>query len=291
MPNSASNRATIGLLGIGAALAVGTLAARRQNRLDVQTQPPASTTTAKTSGQGGGGGVTVISGTTTVTPRPAPIPPKPTVTVAAVVPAGPSWAGEPGVNASVDLQRQAATLAKFLAAINPTAWGLSPIARQNFALDVCLVAKQEAFPLDVLVGHMWAESACTSSMKATPGSGAWGPLQVSRITCADVGAVYPPPTVQEAIRTGVKYLRKCRNYGAGSLNDALRMYGLGPGGFQDFMKYGCSGTPCTRPQTVWRHECGCSGQQNRYTWKVNAMAKRAATVGLHTRPWADWRAK
>ncbi|MEF2280367.1 hypothetical protein V3W47_18900 [Deinococcus sp. YIM 134068] len=208
-------------------------------------------------------------------------------------PAGPSWSSpaQPAVNASSDLQKQATKLSALLVQANPTAWALSPIARQNFALELALVAKQEEYPLDLLVGHAWAESALTPAMKATAGSGAYGPLQVTRTSCADVGMSYPPATLQDAVRAGIRYMRKCRTYGASSLNDALLMYGLGPGGLQQFKQYGCSGTPCSRPQSVWRHECGCNGASNRYTWKVHAMTRRAASFNLHTLPWADWMAK
>lgn len=284
MENSASSKGLLMLAGIGAALTVGAVAAATSNRKAAQTTPAAPVNPSQPVGIGGGGGTTTPKPTPKPTPTPAPTP------APGGVPAGPTWwAPEPAPNAPSDLPGQARKLAALLAVINPKAWALSPNARYNFALDVCLVAQQEAYPLDLLVGHMWAESACTPCMTPTKGSGAYGPLQVTRITCEDVGMAYPPRNVQEAIRTGIKYLRKCWKYGALNLTDGLRMYGLGPGGFAQFQKAGCSGSPCSRSQTVWRHECGCNGAANRYTWKVAAMMRRAAGYNLHTRSLVTWR--
>lgn len=279
MGSSASNKgaavAVLGLLGIGAGLAAGSLAATSSNAKAAK-GAGAAPSTGTPVGVGGGGGA----------PVPAPVPTPTPAPAAGPVPAGPVWAPQPAVSTKTISQRVEA-LQPFLKRVQPY-WVARPKECGQFAAALVMAAELEQYPLDLLIGHAWAEGALKPYMTPTKGSGAYGPVQVTAITCADVGMSYPPADVLVACRTGIRYMRKLRRYGAPDLTGALRMYGLGPGGYRQFMAEGCGGKPCARPQSVWRHECGCSGASNRYTWKVNAMAKRAAAAGLHSRPWADW---
>lgn len=272
---SGNGKATLalGLLGIGAGLAAGSLAATSSNARAAKGSGAAPATGTPV-GVGGGGGAPV--------PAPAPTP----APAAGPVPAGPVWAPQPAVSAKTISQRVEA-LQKFLKVVQPY-WLARPTECGKFAAALVMAAELEQYPLDLLIGHAWAEGALKPYMTPTKGSGAYGPVQVTAITCADVGMSYPPADTLTACRVGIRYMRKLRRYGAPDLTGALRMYGLGPGGYKQFMTEGCSGKPCSRPQSVWRHECGCSGSAQRYTWKVNGMAKRAASAGLHSRPWADW---
>lgn len=227
--------------------------------------------------------------------------PAPTTTPAATaapttgnVPAGPAWTGEPAVNASTLLDKRTDALSAFLLKVQPLYWSTRPKERRIFASELVTAAYQENYPLDMLVGHCWAEGALRPYMTPTAGSGAYGPLQVTAIACQDVGMSYPPRTVQQAVTVGIRLLRlyaKRHAEASGSFNNALRIYGMGYGGFLQFQQAGCSGKPCERAQSVWRHECGCSGAGNRYTWKVNEMARKASAANLHTLPWSNWRAK
>ncbi|MFB9994504.1 hypothetical protein ACFFLM_21335 [Deinococcus oregonensis] len=290
------------LAGIGVGLAAGALAAAQGSKR------PAVTTPSPTKPTGSGGTATVpsvppkVTTPSTATPRPAPTPPTPVITIPKPtgptgpqptekgVPAGPSWGNQPNVNAPNGLEAKAAKVERFIKAQNPAAW-LSPIALPMFAKIVCIVAEEEKYPLDLLLGHMWAENALSGSMVPTRLSGAIGPLQVTAITCADVGMSYPPRDQKEAIRAGIRYMRKANSYGAVTITDALRVYGLGPTGWRNFKREGCDGAPCSRSQSVWKHECGCSGPSQRYTHKVNGMTLKAAAAGLHDRDWRAWAVK
>lgn len=282
MSSSASSKAGVLLALAGAGVAAGIVAAGRSNAGAAQPKPTAPTSGGAPVGSGGGGGVTV-PGLPKPKPTPAPTP-KPTPGTS-IVPE-PFWSPDP---ATVNLtqSQQVVKLQAFLKRVQPY-WIPRPAECGRFAAALVMAADLERYPLDLLVGHAWAEGALKPYMVPTKGSGAYGPVQVTAITCKDVGMSYPPADVLTACRVGIRYMRKMRAYGAPNLNGALRMYGLGPGGYRDFVREGCSGQPCSRPQSVWRHECGCSGDSNRYTYKVANMAKKAAAAGLHTRRWSDW---
>lgn len=278
MGNSGSSKAGVLLALAGAGVAAGIVAAGRSNAGAAQPKPAAPTSGGVPVGSGGGGGVPVPTPKPTPAPTPAPAGP---------VPAGPFWGPEP-MPVNLTQSQQVVKLQAFLKRVQPY-WIARPTECGRFAAALVMAADLERYPLDLLVGHAWAEGALKPYMTPTKGSGAYGPVQVTAITCNDVGMSYPPADPLAACRAGIRYLRKCYSaYGARDLTGALRMYGLGPGGYRDFMREGCGGKPCARPQSVWRHECGCSGAGNRYTWKVADMAKKAAAAGLHTRPWLSW---
>lgn len=284
--NNSKGLAMLGLLGAGVAV----VAVATSGRAQPATRPAAGTPTPAKPGTAP---VTTPKPGTPPTPKPAPVPGTgagiggQVGAGAGIVPDGPSWANEPAGSGKTVSQRVQA-LSAFLLKVQPVYWTPRPNERAKFAAELVMAAELEGYPLDLLIGHAWAEGALRPYMQPTAGSGAYGPVQVTSITCADVGMSYPPANVLTAAQVGIRYMRKCRRYGAMTLNDALMMYGLGPGGFRDWKQAGCSGTPCSRPQSVWRHECGCSGQATRYRWKIEAMARKAGAAGLHTVPWARW---
>ena len=300
------NRSSTALLGMTAALGVATVAALASNRNVTRTQPG---TVDPAVGVGGG---TPTKPTTTPKPTPTPKPstggttpavagvapvlniPVPAPTAApttAPVPAGPTWSGEPGITPLAVSQR-VAVLSRFLKKHQPVYWVPRPKECDQFAAALVMAAELEKYPLDLLVGHAWAEGALKPYMTPTAGSGAYGPTQVTAISCADVGMSYPPKDIMTACTVTIRQLRvlaRRHSEAAGSLNAALRIYGMGYGNYQKFLKLG-KNVPCNQISiSVWRHEIGCSGAANRYTWKIREMTGKAAAVGLHTRPWASWR--
>lgn len=280
------SKTTLTLIGLGAVAAAAGQAKKAAT-------PAKSGNSATPLPAGGGtGSVIVVGGGGTGQPAPKPTTPTP---ADPKIPAGPPWTGEPStttpLKTAADAEKLAGKVSAFLLAQNPLYWTSRPTERKAFAVALVSACASERYPLDVLLGHCWAEGALQPYMTPTAGSGAYGPLQVSAITCKDVNQPYPPPNVYGALVTGIRALRVLakRHPEARSLTNALRVYGMGYGGFQEFQKFGCSGTPCKRQQSVWRAECSCGGAANRYTWKVYAMTKKAAAAGLHTLPWAAWR--
>lgn len=147
-------------------------------------------------------------------------------------------------------------------------------------------------PLDLLVGHAWAEGGFGAHMSPNS-AGAVGPLQITRICAADVGETYPPRDLDHAALIGAKYLKKLRRSypeARGSLTALFRMYGMGPGQYRKWIAQGanvCAGA-CTHPYTVVRAECGCGSHPvNGYTAKIYGMAKKAAPY-LHTMNWSEF---
>ncbi|WP_189008436.1 hypothetical protein [Deinococcus roseus] len=171
------------------------------------------------------------------------------------------------------------------AALKKEGCKLNALERRKLAVSLAVVAHEESYPLDFLLGHVFAEHPSTD---LTPNrAGAIGPLQMTAIACKSVGEYYPPQSLDAAVRAGIKYMKQLRHgqsAAKNSLKNTLRMYGMGPGGFSTYLQDGCS-RPCgTYPLSVWASECGCTAYV--YTDRVLGIARRHPE--LHTQKWNAW---
>lgn len=222
---------------------------------------------------------------TPAAPKPsAPAAPKPSVSP---VIAGPAWSSV----------RQPVVRMSELEATNRAMWimagaaGVKPGVR-DVAAALVRASISTGVPLDLLVGHAWAEGGFNAHMSPNS-AGAVGPLQITRICAADVGESYPPRDLDHAALIGAKYLKKLRRTypeARGSLTATFRMYGMGPTQYRKWIAQGanvCAGA-CTHPYTVVRAECGCGSHPvNGYTQKIFNMAKKVSPY-LHTMNWSDF---
>ncbi|WP_034343151.1 lytic transglycosylase domain-containing protein [Deinococcus misasensis] len=159
----------------------------------------------------------------------------------------------------------------------------------KLALAFIAQCEKEKFPLDLAIGHAFAESGCRPAM--TPnGAGAVGPLQVTAVAAQQVGEHWPPLSYEDAIRIGLKYMKYIRRSfpeARKSVVDCLRIYGMGYGGFQQALQLGCPG-PQFETYSVWKAECGHKSYV--YTKRVLEVAKRLP-LDLHTVAWDKWSGK
>lgn len=174
------------------------------------------------------------------------------------------------------------------------AWGdwlkreFSPSLMWKLAQDFLVVCREEKYPLDLAIGHAYAESNCTPAMKRNS-AGAIGPLQVTEAAARQVGENWPPFSPQAAIRIGVKYMKWIRRTypeARSSIVNCLRIYGMGYGGFQEAMKQGCPGKQYER-FSVWQSECG----RKAYVYTQRALEVAKNCTELHTVRWDKWTGK
>lgn len=160
---------------------------------------------------------------------------------------------------------------------------VSPQVQFDVARALVIECKREKFPLDLAVGHAFAESGCRPAMTANS-AGAVGPLQVTPAAAQQLGLPWPPVNPQEAIRIGLKYMKWIRRtYAPKSIVDCLRIYGMGYGGYQRALEQGCPG-PALETYSVWKSECG--HKDYIYTQRVLKVAKSCPE--LHTVAWDKW---
>ncbi|GEM45298.1 lytic transglycosylase domain-containing protein [Deinococcus cellulosilyticus] len=165
---------------------------------------------------------------------------------------------------------------------------VGPSYMWKLAQDFLKVCKEENYPLDLAIGHAWAESSCRPAMTMNS-AGAIGPLQVTRVAAEQVGEFWPPISAQSAIRIGIKYMKWIRRTypeARRSVVDCLRIYGMGYGGFQKAMKLGCPGK-AQETYSVWQSECGHKAYV--YTQRVLEVARNCPE--LHTVRWDTWTGK
>lgn len=171
---------------------------------------------------------------------------------------------------------------------NQLAKFVSPNMQYKMALAFIAQCEKERYPLDLAIGHAFAESGCRPAM--TPNSaGAVGPLQVTPIAAQQVGEHWPPLSYEDAIRIGLKYMKWIRRTypeAQKSVVECLRIYGMGYGGYQQAMKQGCPGKAYER-FSVWQSECGRKSYI--YTKRVMQVAKNCPE--LHTMAWDKWTGK
>lgn len=171
------------------------------------------------------------------------------------------------------------------AALKKEGFKQTAFERRQLATSMVAAAHEENYPLDFLLGHVFAEHASTD---LTPNSaGAVGPLQMTEIACKDVGVYYPPMSLDQALKAGIRYMKKIRRtYPAAkvSLRNTLRIYGMGPTGFQAYLTYGCGYVCGSYKLSVWASECGCKAYV--YTDRVLTIARRHPE--LHTVRWDAW---
>ncbi|WP_034343041.1 hypothetical protein [Deinococcus misasensis] len=171
------------------------------------------------------------------------------------------------------------------AALKKEGFQQSALERRKLAVAMAVVAEQENYPLDFLLGHIFAEHPSTDLTRNS--AGAVGPLQMTEIACKDVGVYYPPMSLDQALKAGIRYMKKIRRtYPAAkvSLRNTLRIYGMGPKGFEAYLTYECGYTCGGYPLSVWASECGCKAYV--YTDRVLTIARRHPE--LHTVKWNAW---
>jgi hypothetical protein len=94
---------------------------------------------------------------------------------------------------------------------------------------------------------------------------------------------YPPRATEDQLGAGIAYMKWLRSAYpecATSVQDTLRHYGMGRGGFLKWRDNRCQTAPCSASMSVWRAECGCGRP---YSSLVVAAARRHPE--LHTVKW------
>lgn len=171
------------------------------------------------------------------------------------------------------------------AALKKEGFQQNALERRKLAVAMAVVAEKENYPLDFLLGHVFAEHPSTDL--APNSAGAVGPLQMTRVACQAVGAFYPPFSLDAALQAGIRYMKQIRHgqsAARSSLRNTLRIYGMGPGGFSQYLQTGCTLSCASYRYSVWASECGCKSYI--YTDRVLAIARRYPE--LHTVRWDEW---